>query len=199
MITRWMSLALGILLLTVTPERVSAQDLSIGGRLGLVGGEVYFEDKEADDLSSPMPGLQMGGVAAYRLGSVISLQAELWYVQKGWNETLYGGGRRLSYLEMPLLVIVTAPWKTAPQLIAGASVGVELDWHYGLAIGHSSLIVRAPEQGLDFVIVANTSRLTGAYDIGQWDVRECYPARLFVEKFVLGSEPLPVGRGVWNP
>jgi CubicO group peptidase (beta-lactamase class C family) len=72
-------------------------------------------------------------------------------------------------------------------------LGVELDWHYGLAIGHSSLIVRAPEQGLDFVIVANTSRLTGAYNIGQWDVRECYPARLFIESFILGSDPLPVG------
>jgi hypothetical protein len=125
-ITLWMSLALGILLLTVAPEGVSAQDLSIGGRLGLVGGEVYFEDIDANDLSAPKPGLQMGGVAAYRLGPVLSLQAELWYVQKGWNETLYGGGRRLSYLEMPLLVVVTAPWKTAPQLIAGASVGVEL-------------------------------------------------------------------------
>jgi hypothetical protein len=67
------------------------------------------------------------------------------------------------------------------------------------AIGHSSLIVRAPQQGLAFVIVANTSRLTGAYDIGQWDVMECYPARLFVESFVLGSDPLPLGRGVWNP
>jgi hypothetical protein len=78
-------------------------------------------------------------------------------------------------------------------------LGVELEWHYGLAIGHSSLIVRAPQQGLAFVIVANTSRLTGAYDIGQWDVMECYPARLFVESFVLGSDPLPLGRGVWNP
>jgi len=72
-------------------------------------------------------------------------------------------------------------------------LGVELEWHYGLALGHSSLIVRAPEQGLAFVIVANTSRLTGAYDIGQWDVMECYPARLFVESFVLGSDPLPLG------
>jgi hypothetical protein len=37
--------------LTVLPELVSAQDFSIGGRLGVVGGEVYFEDKETDDLN----------------------------------------------------------------------------------------------------------------------------------------------------
>ena len=74
-------------------------------------------------------------------------------------------------------------------------LGIKLEWHYGLALGHSSLIVRAPEQELAFVIVANTSRLTGAYDIGQWDVMEAYPARLFIESYVLGHEPLPVGRG----
>ncbi len=74
-------------------------------------------------------------------------------------------------------------------------VGIKLEWHYGLAIGHSSLIVRVPQQELAFVIVANTSRLTGAYDIGEWDVLECDPARLFVESFVLGDDPLPVGRG----
>jgi len=72
--------------------------------------------------------------------------------------------------------------------------GVKLEWHYGLAYGHSSLIVRAPQQGLAFVIVANTSRLTGAYDVGQWDVLEYGPARLFVESFVLGDDPLPAGR-----
>ncbi len=73
-------------------------------------------------------------------------------------------------------------------------LGVKLEWHYGLALGHSSLIVRAPQQGLAFTIVANTSRLTGAYDIGQWDVMVCDPVRLFVESFVLGNDPLPVGR-----
>lgn len=72
--------------------------------------------------------------------------------------------------------------------------GIKLEWHHGLANGHSSLIVRAPQQGLTFVIVANTSRLTGAYDIGRADVLQVGPAQLFVESFVLGDDPLPVSR-----
>ena len=74
----------------------------------------------------PMPGLQIGGVAAYRPEVVVSLQAELLYVQEGWTETRADGGRRLAYVELPLLLTVTAPWKTAPQLIVGASASREL-------------------------------------------------------------------------
>jgi hypothetical protein len=115
-----------IALTAVTAGHLDAQDLSIGGRLGLVGGVVWFEDDEANDMNKPRAGFQIGGAVAYRPRSVISTQAELWYVQKGWKETQGGGGRRLTYVELPLFVTVTAPWKTAPQLIAGASVGLEL-------------------------------------------------------------------------
>ena len=69
--------------------------------------------------------------------------------------------------------------------------GVKLEWHFGLAVGHSSLLVRAPEQGLTFVALANTSRLTGAYDMSAADIMETGPGRLFVESFVLGQEPIP--------
>jgi CubicO group peptidase (beta-lactamase class C family) len=72
--------------------------------------------------------------------------------------------------------------------------GIRLEWHYGLAFGHSSLMIRAPEQGLTFVVVANTSRLTGAYDMGAFDITETGPGRLFVESFVLGNEPIPPAR-----
>ena len=120
------SAAIVVVLLAVGAGRLCAQDVSIGGRLGLVGGAVWFEDEEANDIIKPMLGLQIGGVAAYRPQSVVSLQAELWYVQKGWAETRAGGGRRLTYVELPLLLTVTAPWKTAPQLIAGASASLEL-------------------------------------------------------------------------
>ena len=65
--------------------------------------------------------------------------------------------------------------------------GVKLEWHFGLAIGHSSLLVRAPQQGLTFVALANTSRLTGAYDMSQADIMETGAGRLFVESFVLGQ------------
>ncbi len=72
--------------------------------------------------------------------------------------------------------------------------GVRLEWHFGLAIGHSSLLIRAPQQGLTFVALANTSRLTGAYDMRTADIMETGPGRLFVESFVLGQEPIPASK-----
>lgn len=113
-------------LLIVPGERLRAQGVSVGGRLGLIGGAAWFEEEEANDMVRPKAGFQIGGVVAYRPRSVLAVQAELWYVQKGWKETQGGGGRRLTYVELPLLLTVTAPWKTAPQLIAGASAGLEL-------------------------------------------------------------------------
>jgi len=126
MIRHTLTAILCTVLLTVAGERLCAQDISIGGRLGLVGGGVLFENKESNDFQQPRPGLQIGGVAAYRSHSILSLQAELWYVQKGWTETEAGGGRRLTYVELPLFLTVTAPWTTAPQLLAGASGSLEL-------------------------------------------------------------------------
>ncbi len=72
--------------------------------------------------------------------------------------------------------------------------GVKLEWHFGLALGHSSFIIRAPEQGLTFVAVANTSRLTAAYDMGASDIMMTGPGRLFVESYVLGNEPISLAR-----
>jgi len=115
-----------VVLLTVVVGPLHAQDISVGGRLGVVGGEVLFENKESNDLQQPLPGLQIGVVAAYRPQSVLGLQAELWYVRKGWIETRAGGGRRLSYVELPLFLTLTGPWTTAPQLLAGASGSLEL-------------------------------------------------------------------------
>ena len=69
--------------------------------------------------------------------------------------------------------------------------GVKLEWHFGLALGHSSLLIRAPQPGLTFVVVANTSRLTAAYDMGAADIMATGPGRLFVESFVLATSPSP--------
>lgn len=69
--------------------------------------------------------------------------------------------------------------------------GVKLEWHYGLAQAHSAFIIRAPERQLTFVVVANTSRLSGAYVTGAFDIMETAPGRLFVESFVLGNAPIP--------
>ncbi len=115
-----------VLALESWPAGAECQTVSVGGRLGFVGGAVWFEDDEANDVMQPMPGLQVGGVLAYETGSVLSLQAELWYVQKGWTETDAAGGRRLTYVELPLLVRIAAPWKTAPHVMTGLSVSLEL-------------------------------------------------------------------------
>ncbi len=70
--------------------------------------------------------------------------------------------------------------------------GVRLEWHYGWWTSNSSLIVRAPQHGLTFVVLANTNMLSRRYGLGgDSNVMRSDVARLFVESFVLGSEPLP--------
>jgi hypothetical protein len=109
-----------------TANSLCAQSISVGGRLGLVGGTVWFEDEEANDMQQPKPGLQIGGVVSVGSHSVFSAQSELWYIQKGWADSESGGGLRLSYVELPVLLSVTAPWTTAPQLVVGISGSLEL-------------------------------------------------------------------------
>jgi CubicO group peptidase (beta-lactamase class C family) len=72
--------------------------------------------------------------------------------------------------------------------------GVTLQWHYGHWTTNSSLIVRVPEEHLTFVVVANTPQLSAAYGLGgDNDVLRSDVARLFVDTYVLGGEPLPGG------
>ena len=71
--------------------------------------------------------------------------------------------------------------------------GVTLQWHYGYWTTNASLIVRVPEQGLTFVVMANTPQLSAEYGLGgDSDVLRSDVARLFVESFVTGDEPFPV-------
>lgn len=73
--------------------------------------------------------------------------------------------------------------------------GMTLQWHYGYWTTNSSLIVRVPEHRLTLVVVANTPQLSAAYGLGgDSNVLRSDVARLFVESFVLGDEPLPRGR-----
>jgi CubicO group peptidase (beta-lactamase class C family) len=73
--------------------------------------------------------------------------------------------------------------------------GIELQWHYGWWDANSSLIVRVPEQGLAFVVLANTSMLSRAYGLGgDSNVLRSDVARLFIESFVTGDDPLPARR-----
>ncbi len=113
-------------LLAASGGRLGAQGVSVGGRLGAVAGAVWFEDDEANDQVKPKLGVQIGGAVVYELTSIVSVRTELWWVQKGWKETQAGGGRRLAYVELPLLLTATLPWRTAPQLLAGVSASREL-------------------------------------------------------------------------
>jgi CubicO group peptidase (beta-lactamase class C family) len=71
---------------------------------------------------------------------------------------------------------------------------VKLEWHYGHWTTNSSLIVRAPEKGLTFVVLANTSELSRRYGLGgDSDVLRSDVAKLFVDSFVLGDDPFPTG------
>ena len=60
-------------------------------------------------------------------------------------------------------------------------------------VTNSSLIVRAPEKGVAFVVLANTPQLSAAYGgLGSdSNVLRSDVARLFVDAFVVGDEPLP--------
>lgn len=70
--------------------------------------------------------------------------------------------------------------------------GIELQWHYGYWDANSSLIVRVPERGLAFVVLANTSMLSRPYGLGiDSNVLRSDVARLFIESFVTGDDPLP--------
>ena len=70
--------------------------------------------------------------------------------------------------------------------------GVSLQWHYGYWTTNSSLIVRAPDHGLAFVVLANTQTLSSPYGLGvDNNVMRSDVAKLFVEAFVLGDQPLP--------
>jgi CubicO group peptidase (beta-lactamase class C family) len=70
--------------------------------------------------------------------------------------------------------------------------GQRLQWHYGWWTGNSSLIVRAPDRGLTFVVVANTDGLSSTYRLGGDNnaLRSAF-GRIFVESFVVGDELLP--------
>jgi CubicO group peptidase (beta-lactamase class C family) len=72
--------------------------------------------------------------------------------------------------------------------------GAKLEWHYGYWDSNSSLIVRAPGKGMTFVVLANTNMLSRPYGLGlDNNVMRSDMARLFVEPFVIGDEPLPGG------
>ncbi|HEX6367581.1 MAG TPA: serine hydrolase domain-containing protein [Longimicrobium sp.] len=61
-------------------------------------------------------------------------------------------------------------------------------WHYGFWTANSSLIIKVPDQGLTFVLLANTDMLSRPYNLGaDEDVRRSPYARAFLEVFARTS------------
>ena len=125
--TRRPSVATAVLLqMLVFSALADAQSFSLGGRIGAGPGTVWFEDAESRGRTSILVGHQFGALVAYDLSSVFSMQLELSYTQKGWTEGQNDGGRRLTYLELPLLFAVNVPWTTSPHLLLGPTVSYEI-------------------------------------------------------------------------
>lgn len=72
--------------------------------------------------------------------------------------------------------------------------GVRVIWHYGLWTANSSLIVKVPERGLTFVVLANADGLSSPYPLGAGLLDTSPWAREFLEAFVVGSVALPAAR-----
>lgn len=69
--------------------------------------------------------------------------------------------------------------------------GVRVIWHYGYWTANSSLIVKVPDRGLTFVVLANTDGLSSAYSLGSGKLDSSPWAQEFLDTFVIGSLALP--------
>jgi len=69
--------------------------------------------------------------------------------------------------------------------------GVRIVWAYGYWTANSSLIIKVPERGLTFVVLANSDRLSSPYPLGSGALLESPVAREFLNAFVFNSTPLP--------
>lgn len=112
---------------TLGPISAQAPSFSMGGRLGITNSAAFIEDEFAGDSIDDRPGFQFGATVGYELNSILSFQVELSYVDKGWAEQGTGGNRKLTYLELPLLLGISGPWTTSPHLLVGPSLSYELD------------------------------------------------------------------------
>jgi CubicO group peptidase (beta-lactamase class C family) len=69
--------------------------------------------------------------------------------------------------------------------------GVRIVWAYGLWTANSSLLIKVPDRGLTFVVLANTEQLSARYRLGAGDLLDSPVAREFLNTFVFNSTPLP--------
>jgi CubicO group peptidase (beta-lactamase class C family) len=69
--------------------------------------------------------------------------------------------------------------------------GVRLQWHYGYWTGNSSLIIRVPDRGLAFVLLANSDGLSRNTALGAGDLLSSPAARAFLDAVVFGQATVP--------
>lgn len=69
--------------------------------------------------------------------------------------------------------------------------GVKVQWHYGYWTGNSSLIIRVPERGLAFVLLANSDGLSRATTLGSGNLMSSPAAKAFLDAFVFGKVKVP--------
>lgn len=69
--------------------------------------------------------------------------------------------------------------------------GVRVQWHYGYWIGNSSLIIRVPDRGLAFVLLANSDCLSRNTSLGAGELLSSPAARAFLDAFVFGPAVVP--------
>jgi CubicO group peptidase (beta-lactamase class C family) len=68
--------------------------------------------------------------------------------------------------------------------------GVRVIWHYGYWTASSTLVIKVPDQGLTFVLLANTDGLSSPYPLGAGRLDVSPWAREFLETFVIAKLPL---------
>ena len=126
-VVKWvLVVAIVCLALLFCPAITASQHFHVGGRLGVGFGALAFEDDESSGRAGINVGQRLGGLFSYQLNSVFGVQLELAYARRGWTEGENGAGRKLSYLQLPLLFVLSAPWNTAPQLIVGPAMSYEV-------------------------------------------------------------------------
>ena len=86
--------------------------------------------------------------------------------------------------------VVSPSGETFPYALGWFSTiykGVRVIWHYGLWTANSSLIVKVPDRGLTFVVLANSDALSSPYQLGAGKLETSPWARLFLDTFVIGN------------
>ena len=69
--------------------------------------------------------------------------------------------------------------------------GVRFQWHYGYWVGNSSLIIRVPDRGLVFVLLANSDGLSRTTSLGSGNLLSSPAAKAFLDAFIFGRATFP--------